>query len=105
MGERTEFSIPEFVLSGLFIGGAISSLIYTGKLVYDAELYDALESGGFTIMLFAAAVDPINYVMDCLTFPFRLWEPSGRQTRATLLATAVGLGLIACGWWLNRQAS
>jgi hypothetical protein len=102
MDDRPDFSIPEVVLSGLFIGGAISSLIYTGKLVYDSEFYDALESGGFTIMLFAAVADPINYIVDCLTFPFHFMEPSGHQTKVTMVASAVGLAMFALGWFLNN---
>jgi hypothetical protein len=101
MPDRPQFSIAEFILSGLFIGAALSSLVFTAKMIYDAELYNAMESGGFTIMLFAAVADPINFGMDFMTFPLKLWERSGHETRITTLAAYIGLALFLAGLWLN----
>lgn len=101
MSDRPQFSIGEFVLSGLFLGGAFSSLILTLKLISDAEVYDALESGGFTIMLFTAVADPVNFGMNFMTFPLKLWERSGHETIVTMMAAYIGLALFLAGWWLN----
>jgi hypothetical protein len=101
MSDRPQFSIGEFVLSGLFLGGAFSSLILTLKLISDADVYDAMESGGLTIMFFTAVADPVNFGMNFMTFPLKLWERSDHETLVTMLAAYIGLALFALGWWLN----
>jgi hypothetical protein len=101
MSDRQQFSIGEFVLSGLFLGGAFSSLILTLKLISDADVYDAMESGGLTIMFFTAVADPVNFGMNFMTFPLKLWERSGHETLITMVAAYIGLALFALGWWLN----
>jgi hypothetical protein len=101
MSDRPQFSIGEFVLSGLFLGGAFSSLILTLKLISDTDVYDAMESGGLTIMFFTAVADPVNFGMNFMTFPLKLWERSGHETLITMLAAYIGLALFALGWWLN----
>jgi hypothetical protein len=101
MSDRPQFSIGEFVLSGLFLGAAFSSLILTLKLINDADVYDAMESGGLTIMFFTAVADPVNFGMNFMTFPLKLWERSGHETMVTIIAAYFGLALFALGWWLN----
>jgi hypothetical protein len=105
MTDKPQFSILEFILSGLFVGAALSSLIFTIKLVADAQLYDAMESGGLTIMLCTAVADPVHFGLDFMTFPLKLWQRSGHETFVTMTAAYVGLALFATGWLFNYANS
>jgi hypothetical protein len=101
MSDGPEFSVGEFILSGLFVGAALASLVLTAKLIYDADMYNAMESGGLTIMFFTAVADPINFGMDFMTFPLKLWARSGHETKITTIGAYVGLALFAAGLMLN----
>ena len=61
MPDHPAFSITEFVARALLLACAVLSLIYTGKLVYDANLLGAMQSGGLGIVLLVAVADPVNY--------------------------------------------
>lgn len=49
------------------------------------------------LLLLGGANDPVKYVIDCATFPFRLAESAGRETRITMVAAGLGLALWLTG--------
>lgn len=94
-----DFSITEFVLCGLFLGGGICFFIYAGHALVTGEAFDALEGAGLGLLLLGGSVDPKKYLIDCVTFPFTFVESAGRDTRLTMLAAGMGLAM-----WLGGVA-
>jgi hypothetical protein len=104
MNDHPQYTIPEVLLSGLFISGAVVSLLWAGHLYSDGYLYDAMEYMGLALLLFAGCADPVKYVSDCITFPFKVAKPMGRDTMIVVAGSLLGLGLCTGGWLLNRYA-
>ena len=94
-----DYSITEYVLCGLFLGGAIVCFIVAGHAWAGDASFDALEAAGGGLLLLGGGVDPVRYVVDTLTFPWHATEPAGRDTWLT--RTAAGLGLTL---WLGGVA-
>ena len=95
--DQPEYSISEFVLCGLFLGGAICFFIYAGYSFYNEQTYDAMEGTGLGLLLLGGSTDPKKYLIDCVTFPATLIESSGRDTSLTILAALLGTGLWLAG--------
>lgn len=94
-----DYSVTEYLLCGLCLGGAIVCLIVAGHAWAVGEIYDALEAAGGALLLLGGCVDPVGYVVDTLTWPWQATEPTGRDTWIT--RTAAGLGLLL---WLAGLA-
>ena len=95
--DHPEYSISEFVLCGLFLGGAICFFIYAGHSLFDDRHYDALEGAGLGFLLLGGSTDPQKYIIDCVTFPLTFIETSGRDTSLTILAALLGTTLWLAG--------
>jgi hypothetical protein len=102
--DQPEYSISEFVMCGLFLGGALCFFIYAGHAFSSDEPYDALEGAGLGLLLLGGSTDPKKYVIDCVTFPVTFMESSGRDTGLTVFAALLGTALwltgLACNWFL-----
>jgi hypothetical protein len=99
-----DFSITEYILCGLFLGGTVVCLIVAGHAWANDATSDALEAAGMGLLLLGGSVDPVRHVVDMFTFLWRRTEPAGRDTRLT--RTAAGLGLLlwlagVAGNWLT----
>lgn len=92
-----DYSITEYVLCGLFLGGAIVCFIVAGHAWASDEPWDALEGAGAGLLLLGGSVDPVRYVVDTLTFPWHATEPAGRDTWLTRGAAGLGLTLWLAG--------
>ena len=62
--EASEYSILEFTLCGLFLGGAICFFIYAAHALYLGDTFDATEGAGLALLLLGGSVDPRKYLMD-----------------------------------------
>ena len=104
MSDHPEYSIAEFVLCGLFLGGAICFFIYAGYSFAHEEPFDASEGAGLGLLLLGGSTDPKKYLVDCITFPLTFLESAGRDTSITitsaLLGTALWLLGLAGNWLL-----
>lgn len=92
-----DYSITEYALCGLFLGGAIVCFIVAGHAWAVDEPWDALEQAGAGLLLLGGSVDPVRYVVDTLTFPWHATEPAGRDTWITRVAAGLGLLLWLAG--------
>lgn len=99
-----DFSITEYVLCGLFLGGAIVCFIVAGHAWASDEACDAMQASGAGLLLLGGSVDPVRYVVDTLTFLWHATEPAGRDTWLTRIAASSGLLLWLAGLlgnWLS----
>ena len=104
MRDWPDYSITEYVLCGLFLGGAIVCFIVAEHAWAVDERFDALEATGTGLLLLGGSVDPVRYVVDTLTFPWHATEPAGRDTWITRIAAGLGLLLWLAGLaghWLS----
>ena len=99
MGRRDwpDYSVTEYVLCGLSLGGAIVCFIVAGHAWAGDASFDALEAAGGGLLLLGGCVDPVRYVVDTLTWPWHIGEPAGRDTWITRLAAGLGLALWLAG--------
>jgi hypothetical protein len=106
MNNLPEYDIVELLLAGLFVGGALVSLIWAGSALYQGELPTFAEGAGLSLMFLGGMAHPRKYVLDCLTFPFTLisGESTGRETPLTLLAGGLGLSLWCAGFLASQFA-
>ena len=95
--EGPDYSVTEYVLCGLFLGGAVVSFIVAGHAWANDEASDAMEATGAGLLLLGGSVDPVRYVVDTLTFLWRRTEPAGRDTWLTRIAAGSGLLLWLAG--------
>jgi len=106
MDDRPPYSVAEFILAGLCIGGGLSFLVYAGVSLSDGHRAEALEGAGLSLLLLGGSVSPFRYVVDCLTFPFTFTIPTGRESKITMLAAGLGTLLWLAGVatnWLQRS--
>jgi len=99
-----DYSVTEYVLCGLFMGIAVICFIYAGYAWANDAPFDALEAGGGGLLLLGGCVDPVGYVVDTLTFPWRESDPAGRDTWVTRSAAGLGLAMGIVGFvgnWLS----
>ena len=99
-----DYSVTEYVLCAVFLGGAIVCFLYAGHAWASGAPYDALEQAGAGLLLLGGSVDPVRYVVDMLTFLWHATEPAGRDTWITRLAAGLGLLLWLAGLagnWLS----
>ena len=92
-----DYSITEYVLCGLCLGGAIVSSVVAGHAWAVDEPWDALQHAGAGLLLLGGSVDPVRYVVDTLTFPWHATEPAGRDTWITRIAAGLGLAMWLAG--------
>lgn len=99
-----DYSVTEYVLCGLFLGGAVICLLCAGHAWANDEPYDALEQAGGGLLLLAGSTDPVRYLLDLMTWLWHRHPPAGRDTWITRGAAGVGLvmGLAGLtGNWLG----
>ncbi len=92
-----DYSITEYLLCGLCLGGAAVCFIVAGHAWADDEAFDAFEASGGGLLLLGGALDPVRYVVDMLGFPWRTPEPAGRDTWITRGAAGLGAALWLAG--------
>jgi hypothetical protein len=105
MRDFPDYSITEFFLAALCFAAAVSAFIYGGHQLAISEPYSAIEWFGGGLALLAGCADPIKYCVDCVTFPFSIGEPAGRDTPITLVAGYIGMIIWLAGIaysWLAR---
>lgn len=99
-----DYSVTEYVLCGLFLGGAVVCFIVAGHAWVSDETCDAMEAAGGGLLLLGGAPDPVRHVVDTLSFPWRATEPAGRGTQLTRAGAGLGVLLWLAGFagnWLN----
>lgn len=99
-----DYSVTEYALCGLCLGGAVICFIAAGHAWAGDEAFDALEAAGGGLLLLGGALDPVRYVVDTLTFLWRATAPAGRDTWITRAAAGLGALLWLAGLvgnWFN----
>lgn len=93
MRDFSEYTVSEYILAWLFLGGAVCFFIFAAHSVATNVPFDAAEGFGACLMLLGGAPDPKKYIVDCLTFPLSFVERAGRETPLTVIAAYSGFAI------------